>query len=377
MDEYTLKTKQWLEDRYTQGVDEGKFRAHRPIYGFGVQPSERNHTNRMAIALAILRVLNKSNGKTLLDLGGGEGYIAALARDLLGYESMMVELPEAACDRAKELFGLPAESQDIHNLPYADESTDVVVLSEVIEHLRDPFVALREAWRITKSKLIITTQEAYPWNWERIARHRLRNTQAAHAELNHYHPSDFKALFGENTRFLNPTLIIPMQDETRISEHEARQLVPELAAEIPFNPGSFGIMAVVDKQDVQRSERISDTELINQLFAFRVELPNVDRSNEVPSLAWPEKRAPNLDPSDPFFPMSQAWTSEQREHVHRIQRLFKHSESVVFIPTLLAKILTLLSSLFRFILAPGSLRTKLAWAKNSFNIDRFKKLLGD
>jgi hypothetical protein len=117
VDEYTLKTKEWLEDRYTQGIAEGRFKAHRPIYGFGVQPSERNHTNRMAIALAILRVLNNAQGKTLMDLGGGEGYIAALARDVLGYESMMVELPEAACDRAKELFGLPENRKTFTTSP--------------------------------------------------------------------------------------------------------------------------------------------------------------------------------------------------------------------------------------------------------------------
>ncbi|HEX05417.1 MAG TPA: class I SAM-dependent methyltransferase, partial [Bacteroidetes bacterium] len=362
---------------YSQGVAEKRFKAHRPIYGFGVEPSERNHTNRMAIALSILRVLNKTEGRTLMDLGGGEGYIAALARDLLGYESMMVELPQAACDRARELFALPAESQDIHNLPYADNSVDVLVLSEVLEHLRDPFVALREAWRVTKSSLVITTQEAYPWNWERLSRHNLRNPNADHAELNHFHPDDFVALFGENVRFLNPSLIIPMQDETRISEEEAKRLVPELAAEIPFNPGSFGIMVVVDKMENQRPPRISDEELIEGLFSSRVSLPNEDRSSEVPSYNWPQLKQSTRDSDDPFSPMSDSWSQDQREHVLRVQRMFSSSDSLSFLPGFVATGLTLLASILRFALAPGSPVMKLRWAAGNFTMDRFRKLLGD
>ncbi|MBZ0263163.1 class I SAM-dependent methyltransferase [bacterium] len=158
MDAYTEKTSLWLEDRFNRGVAEGRYEAHRPIYGFGVKPSERNHTARMSLAYAILQELNRLNASTFADLGGGEGYMAALARDTLGYESILVELAFAACDRGRELFGLPAYQGDVHALPFEDNSIEVVLLSEVIEHLRNPLKAMAEAYRVASKAVIITTQ---------------------------------------------------------------------------------------------------------------------------------------------------------------------------------------------------------------------------
>ena len=50
---------------------ERRYVAHRPIYGFGVQPSERNHTFRLAVALSILKELNRLEGSSLADVGYG------------------------------------------------------------------------------------------------------------------------------------------------------------------------------------------------------------------------------------------------------------------------------------------------------------------
>jgi len=376
MDEYTLKTKQWLEERFSKGVAEHSYFAHRPIYGFGATQSEPNHTSRYAISLALLRALNRVEGKTLLDLGGGEGYIAALSRDLLGYQSMLVELPEAACQRGRELFGIPAESADVHHLPLADNSVDVVVLSEVVEHLKNPFRALAEAWRVTKNVLIVSTQETYPWNWERIARHNLRNIDKNHAERNHFHPDDFRALFGKKVELLNPCLVIPLEDEKKINEEQAKKLVPYLAKPLPFNPGSFGIMAVVQKTPSDRKERIPDNELIDRLFAFRVPLPNVNREKEVPKYDWPVRSTEESSTDDPFAPLSTTWTAEQNQHVRRIARLFATTTNPSVLEQIFAKLLFMFSAGLRLVLAPGSIRLKLRWLSRTIDKRRLKKLFG-
>ena len=50
------------------------------------------------------------------------------------------------------------------NLPYKDNSFDTVILSDVIEHIKDWEKALDEAIRVSKNKVIITVP-AYMWLW--------------------------------------------------------------------------------------------------------------------------------------------------------------------------------------------------------------------
>jgi SAM-dependent methyltransferase len=376
MDEYTEKTKRWLEERYNKGVAEGNYRAHRPIYGFGKFPSEPSHTNRFAISLSLLRVLNRIKGTTLIDLGGGEGYIAALARDIFGYESMLQELPEAACQRARELFGLPADSSDVHSLPYADNSVDVVLLSEVVEHLRDPFRAIAEAWRVTKNVLIISTQETYPWRWERMARHYLRDLNKDHAERNHFHPDDFHALFGNSVELLNPCLVIPLEDERKIDEKQAKKLVPYLAKPLPFLPGSFGILAVVQKKPSDRKLRVDDETLVEKLFEFRVPLPNVSRAKEVPKIKWPKHRERFPSESDPLSPLAETWNPQQRKHIDHVSSLFATPTRTGRIAQLYFLFLILLSAGLRFVLSPGSIGLKLRWLSRTVDKRRLHKLFG-
>lgn len=47
-------------------------------------------------------------------------------------------------------------SADVHDLPYPDGSFDLVVCTEVLEHVADPPVALRELRRVARDAAILT-----------------------------------------------------------------------------------------------------------------------------------------------------------------------------------------------------------------------------
>jgi len=93
----------------------------------------------------ILRSAEFPRGR-LLDAGGGQGALALKLRDL-GYEP-------SACDANADGFkadGIPFRQADLNGaLPYPDASFDYVTCTEVIEHLQNPFNALRECARVLR-----------------------------------------------------------------------------------------------------------------------------------------------------------------------------------------------------------------------------------
>jgi SAM-dependent methyltransferase len=357
MDEYTLRTKRWLDDRFSHGVAERRYVAHRPIYGFGVRPSERNHTFRLAVALSILKELNNLGGSSLADVGGGEGYVGALARRILGYDAIMVDLSDTACDRANELFGLPARCADVHDLPFADDSVDVVVLSEVVEHLKEPARALLECHRVCRNAMVVTTFECSPTRLERWCRMMLRDLDKDHAERTYFHPDDFRALFGERASMRSSCNLLNLVDESKLTIEEAKELIPALAGSGPYGIGSAGIMVVILKNEqARRAARIAGDTIFPQMFAFTVPLPNEVVARNLSLPAWvrdkPSQREgeQRLIGVETWAPVSNRWF-----------RL------------LVCGILALVYG-YRFVFMKGSIAAKYRWARRIVDKERIARM---
>lgn len=101
--------------------------------------------------LDLLERYGAPTGARLLEIGCGGGDFLARARSR-GYAVAGVEFSEGACDAARNQLGggveiLRAAPDD---LPGEDASYDVCVLSDVIEHVRDPRQLLAQAHRLLK-----------------------------------------------------------------------------------------------------------------------------------------------------------------------------------------------------------------------------------
>jgi|GEM_PF-7025475 len=55
---------------------------------------------------------------------------------------------------------------DGHYLPFRDNSFKTVCLCEIIEHVRDPQLLLKEAYRVTYKKVVFTIPSEYDWTPE-------------------------------------------------------------------------------------------------------------------------------------------------------------------------------------------------------------------
>jgi SAM-dependent methyltransferase len=104
---------------------------------------------------AVLRWFPPGVPARVLDAGAGEGALS-LSLSQRGYRVV-------ACDRTRSRFrpqGIRFVQADLHHaLPFAAESFDAVVSTEVLEHLENPHHAVREFSRILRPQgtLVVTT----------------------------------------------------------------------------------------------------------------------------------------------------------------------------------------------------------------------------
>lgn len=208
MDNYTVVTKNNLEDRYKMTSD-GVYYSHQPIYGYRSSKSSTSCVARYMVTKSILNALNKYSFQSFIDIGGAEGYTANIVKQIFNAEVTTTDLSESACEMAKEIFNINAIPADIHNLPFADNQFEVVLCSETIEHVTDYKKAIAELMRITKNVLIITV----PHETEEIVKKNIEN-KIPHAHIHYFdiHTLDYlkesvNALEYEKT--LSPLLIIP------------------------------------------------------------------------------------------------------------------------------------------------------------------------
>lgn len=113
-------------------------------------------TDAMAqVDFSLIDFVQEHAGPRVLDLGCGlGGYSKVLAER--GFDVTALDVMPEYVERARSL-GVEAELYDGRTLPLADASVDTVFLFEVIEHLDDPAELLREARRVARRNVLLST----------------------------------------------------------------------------------------------------------------------------------------------------------------------------------------------------------------------------
>ncbi len=125
----------------------------------------------------VLSYLQPRPGQTILDCGTGMGfYLKAVSEITPGCRLAGIDYEEKVLRYAHGHLaerGALLIRGDIHNLAFADASFDGVIMSEVLEHLRDDEGALRQVRRVMKpgATLALTVPHRhYPYWYDPINR---------------------------------------------------------------------------------------------------------------------------------------------------------------------------------------------------------------
>lgn len=137
-----------------------------PIYTHGHHEAVlRSHVSRTAENSAAYLLPHLRSGTTLLDVGCGPGTITADLAGVVGAVTAL-EPTEDALDLARRtaaergIPGIRFETGDVHALPYADGTFDVVHAHQVLQHVSDPVLALREMGRVCAPGGVVAARDA-------------------------------------------------------------------------------------------------------------------------------------------------------------------------------------------------------------------------
>ena len=128
-----------------------------PFYGYDVEAIQDQYAGREAESVVDFLMPRLKPGMTVLDCGCGPGTITqGLARAAAPGKVIGCDLEPGMVERAaslaegKELDNLSFQVGNILDLPFDDDTFDVVLSCAVTEHLNDPVKAMSELGRVTK-----------------------------------------------------------------------------------------------------------------------------------------------------------------------------------------------------------------------------------
>lgn len=151
--------------------------------------------------------------ESVLDAGCGEGETLDRLGRYLPEAVNGVDLnPDSVAFTAKRIPGGNFWVADILDLPFEDDSFDLVFCLEVLEHIPDPAPALAELSRVCRGGGdIVLSVPAEPWfRLGSLARGNYLSGWGNHPEhVNHWNPNSFREFLGERTEVISVERTIP------------------------------------------------------------------------------------------------------------------------------------------------------------------------
>lgn len=102
--------------------------------------------------------LKATGAERILDAGCGEGFVVSyLLRENDGLTITGIDCSLQAIEMARQMVsGVLFNVGDLREMPYRDDSFDLVMCLEVLEHLPDPHKGLRELRRVTSVHCLVS-----------------------------------------------------------------------------------------------------------------------------------------------------------------------------------------------------------------------------
>lgn len=257
-----LRTRAWLEASFRDGVQQGYDRRE-GVFDRDGRPRRltRYHFQLLQRKLKIFRLLDGLRFTSFVDVGAGFEDYPRLVRERYGAAAYYADFNHQA---NLPFDGTPSDRLDhamttsLARLPFADGAFDVVLCSEVLEHLVRPVEAIAELRRVARSAVILTSLEALaPRPLRRRWLHYRVDVTVPHVERNFFSIREIRTLLGSDAHYESlldsTTLPVAMtagreaQEAAYAGLRDTEDLIAALCAAAaptdPLGPHAAGILA--------------------------------------------------------------------------------------------------------------------------------------
>jgi SAM-dependent methyltransferase len=126
--------------------------------------------------------------RRILEIGVGEGHVMSRVRERFpGVPLVGVDLPDDALSDEWKEQGLPCMFGDATTLPFPDDSFDLVLAIEVLEHVPGPEAALAELARVCSGTFVASVPFEPIWRAGNVLRRRyVRDLGNTPGHVNHW-----------------------------------------------------------------------------------------------------------------------------------------------------------------------------------------------
>lgn len=133
--------------------------------------------------------------ESIFDAGCGEGFVLSTLNKVKEIKKCAaIDLdPAEVEDASKNLPFCNVQQGTVYNIPFPDNSFDLVICSEVLEHLETPETALKELYRVSNKYAILSVPREPVWRMLNMARLKYWNDFGnTPGHLNHWNKNSFK-----------------------------------------------------------------------------------------------------------------------------------------------------------------------------------------